>query len=319
MPVRASVVTVVTGSIALVSCSPPDRARDSAGATPSIPAGAAVDTVTVAAAPIAAPRRAAPRRADPLADPRLHAHQGGPLCDRTDRRDLSPYRDSVPWLAKEDLSVGPEFLCRLRAGRPRVRLKVASAKPPGGWVDSVLVYSPSSATRPRQVLRPEEGSAPYLGSDFLQGVDLNRDGWMDVKVGRFWGVTGNEMVDVFMYHPARGRFVRDTILSGGGPMDPVAGRACVNSRWVFGHAGMLYSNAEYCWIGRRWVLSRSEEQVDDRTLSTRDTFVYLRTTKRRRMDGSYTTRVETVGPQGRRRRMEGKDSARRGAFQPDSG
>ncbi|HEU0079399.1 MAG TPA: hypothetical protein VFQ76_17215, partial [Longimicrobiaceae bacterium] len=231
------------------------------------------------------------KRTDPAAVPRLHYRQGGPLCDRTDARNLSPFRDSVPAFAKEDLSVRPTFLCRLRAGRPRIRLTAMGDS--AGYMDSVLVHSPASAGQPHQVLRLDVSEPQPLGSDFLEGVDLNRDGWMDVKVSLFRGVTGNEIVDVFMFDPARGRFVRDTVLSGQSHADPLEGRPCVYTGWVFGHAGKLYSRAEYCWLNTRWVVTLSETQVDT-VIGTEDERVYFRTTKRRRADGSYAARLDTV-------------------------
>lgn len=228
---------------------------------------------------------------DTAADPRLRTRQGGPLCDRTDTRDLSRFRDSVPRDAKEDLSAGITFRCRLRAGRPRIRLTVTGDS--AGWMDSMLVHSPASTERPLQTMYLGESEPQPLGADFLQGVDLNRDGWMDVKVTMFRGVTGNRIVDVFMFDPARGRFVRDTVLSDESHVNPLDGRACVYTGWVFGHAGMLYSRAEYCWLNARWVATLSESQVDT-VIGTGNERVYFRTTRRRRADGGYTSRLDTV-------------------------
>lgn len=264
----------------LVACGAPDP--------PSPPVSDAVPARGELAAAAPAPFR---ERLDPVADPRLHATQGGPLCERTDARDVTPFRDSVPTFAKEDLSAGPTFRCRLRAGRAHVRLTVMGDS--AGWMDSVLVHSPASAGEPRQVLHLDESEPQPLGSDFLQGVDLNRDGWMDVKLTMFRGVTGNRIVDVFMFDPARGRFVRDTVLSGESHADPLDGRACVRTGWVFGHAGMLHSRAEYCWLKGRWVVAWSEDQVDT-VLVPGNERVYFRTTRRRRADGSYASRLDTV-------------------------
>lgn len=231
------------------------------------------------------------QRTPPLSDPRLHYRQGGPLCERTDARDLTPFRDSVPRFAKEDLSVGPTFLCRLRGGRPRIRLTAMGDS--AGWMDSVLVHSPASAGHPRQVLRLDDSEPQPLGSDLIEGVDLNRDGWMDVKVSMFRGVTGNHIVDVFMFAPARDRFVRDTVLSGDSHVNPLDGRACVRTGWVFGHAGMVHTAGEYCWLKGRWELTWSEHQVDT-VLVPGNEPVYFRTTRRRRADGSYATQLDTV-------------------------
>jgi hypothetical protein len=273
-------LAVCAATIFAATCSAPDP--PSPPATDRAPARA-----ELAAAAPPPPRK----RTDPAADPRLHARQGGALCERTDVRDQRPFRDSVRTFAREDLSVDPTFLCRLRAGRPRIRLTALGDS--AGWLDSVLVHSPASSREPRQVLHLEDSEPHPLGSDFLQGVDLNRDGWMNVKVTMFRGVTGNLVVDVFMFDPARDRFVRDTVLSGESHVDLLDGRACVYTGWVFGHAGMLHRYAEYCWVKGRWVVSWSESQVDT-VLIPGNERVYFRTTTRRRVDGSYTSRLDTV-------------------------
>jgi hypothetical protein len=231
------------------------------------------------------------QRTTPPSDPRLHTRQGGRLCDRSAARDPEPFRDSVPTFAKEDLSVGPTFRCRLRAGRPHIRLTALGDS--AGWLDSVLVHSPASARGPRQVLHLDDSEPHPLGADFLQGVDLNRDGWMDVKVEMFRGVTGNLIVDVFMFDPSRDRFVRDTVLSGESHADPLDGRPCVRTGWVFGDAGMLHTHTEYCWVDARWVVAWSEHQRDT-VLVPGNERVYFRTTRRRRTDATYTSRLDTV-------------------------
>lgn len=258
---------------------------------PDVPPPPVANVSEAPANPALAALPSLPKRINPAADPRLHTRQGGPLCNRTDVRDVTPFLDSVPEFAKEDLSVGPTFRCRLRAGRPEIRLTAMGDS--AGWMDSVLVHSPVSAGHPRQVLRLDESEPQPLGSDFLQGVDLNRDGWMDVKVTMFRGVTGNRIVDVFMFDPARDGFVRDTVLSGQSHVEPLDGRPCVRTGWVFGHAGMLHDYAEYCWVDARWVVEWSESQVDTVLVPGKER-VYFRTTQRRRADGSYATRRDTV-------------------------
>jgi hypothetical protein len=273
-------LTVCAAMICAAACNNPDPppSSASAAAAPAEPAAA-----------VASPGLR--ESTNPLLDPRLHRRQGGPLCERADARDVSRFRDSVPDDAKEDLSGGVTFRCRLREGRPRIRLTMMGDS--AGYMDSILVYSPASARRPLQAMPLGESEPQPLGADFLEGVDLNRDGWMDVKVTMFRGVTGNRPMDVFMFDPARNRFVRDTVLSGESHVDPLDGRPCVYTGTVFGHAGMLHSNADYCWIGARWVLERSEHQVDT-VLVPGGEMVYFRTTKRRRADGSYSTRLDTV-------------------------
>jgi hypothetical protein len=68
-------------------------------------------------------------------------------------------------------------------------------------------------------------------------------------------------------HLAATRNPADQLALGGGNgeshVDPLDGRPCVYTGWVFGHAGMLHSRAEYCWVKGRWVVERSERQEDN--------------------------------------------------------
>lgn len=85
----------------------------------------------------------------------------------------------------------------------------------------------------------------------------------------------------------------ESCLGGESHVDPLDGRACVRTGWAYGHAGMLHSYAEYCWMDARWVVAWSESQMDT-VLVPGDERVYFRTTRRRRADGSYATRLDTV-------------------------
>lgn len=213
------------------------------------------------------------------------------MCDRTDpHRALDTVRP-LPWVASEDLSVRPAFTCRLGHGE-QARLVVMAERT--GWIDSVLVFRPASSARPVQVLRLDEGEPPPLGADFLQGADLNLDGWTDVRLGRFWGATGNHIVDVFMYDPARGGFTRDTVLSEASNVQPLPGRPCVRTSSVFGMAGMDHSRAHYCWTAGRWTLTWSEDQDEIPSPRRGKEFLFARTTRRRLPGGRYRTRVDTL-------------------------
>lgn len=277
-PVRALAFSFAALSIALAAC----------GGERGDRAGASRDTPRTIEAAFANPP---PARPDPLADPRFRAHQGGELCDRIDQRDTRPFADSMPMFPKEDMAAHPTFRCRAGHGRA-LRLVAIGDK---DWqVDSVLVLGGDGTGAPLGVLRVMEGEPPPLGSDFLRGEDLNRDGWMDVQLSRFWGATGNVMVDIFMYDPARARFVRDTALSDMGEHSPVADRPCVRSYWRWGHAGALYDKIEYCWIAGRWQMSRSQSQTYAPELNRGDTMTYVRTTRWRRPDGRYVTRADTI-------------------------
>jgi hypothetical protein len=177
-------------------------------------------------------------------------------CRRTDRPAAHPPADTGRWRYAEDIRGNPTYRCTLRRGRAPVRM-VLSADPEYGQPVSVRVYGGARRGVPVQVLAIDDAaSAPSRGHAFFQGVDLNRDGWMDLKVLTTAGATGNEAFDVFMYQPARGRFVKDTVLTGEGRIRPIAGRPCVSSHWNMG--GGIYHDGEYCWADGRWTLVRAE-------------------------------------------------------------
>ena len=191
-----------------------------------------------------------------LAAPRAAAQEIG--CRRTDC-PLPPAQADTGWRRySDDITNNPTYRCTLRRDRSPVRV-VLSADPRYGQPVTLRIYS-ARGGGPMQVLAIDDAaSPPPRGGEFFRAVDLNRDGWLDLQVLIMAGATGNEMFDVFMYQPSRGRFARDTALSGNAPM-PVAARPCVTTHW---HMGIgIYSNGEFCWRGERWVLVRTE--VGDR-------------------------------------------------------
>lgn len=176
-------------------------------------------------------------------------------CRRTNR-PLPPAPADTGWRRySDDITNHPTYSCTLRRGRAPVRI-VLTADPRHGQPVSLRIHSARGGS-PMQVLAIDDAaSPPPRGGEFFRAVDLNRDGWLDLQVLVMAGATGNEMFDVFLYQPSRGRFARDTVLSGNAPR-PVAARPCVTTHWHMG--GGVYSDGEYCWRAGRWVLIRTEE------------------------------------------------------------
>jgi len=169
----------------------------------------------------------------------------------------APRRPAAADSLYEDIRGNPAYACTLREGDPPTRL-VLVADPEHGQPVAVHVRGGDRDGAPVQVLPLDDAaSQPFRGSAFFQGVDLNRDGWMDLKVLTTWGFSGNEAFDVFRYAPSSGRFVPDSVLTGEGMVLPVEGRPCVATHW---HLGIgVYSDGEYCWTEDRWVLARAED------------------------------------------------------------
>lgn len=175
-------------------------------------------------------------------------------CRRTDRPVPRLSADSGWRRYSDDITNNPTYRCMLRRGRAPVRL-VLTADSEYGQPVSLRIHSGRGGA-PVQVLAIDDAaSPPPRGGEFFRAVDLNRDGWLDLQVLTQAGATGNRMFDVFLYQPSRGRFAKDTLLTGMAP-EPVAARPCVTRHW---HMGIgIYGTAEHCWRGGRWVLEREE-------------------------------------------------------------
>lgn len=241
----------------------------------------------LAALGLAASITVAAFRAGPAAVP-----QSGVGCRRTDRPPPVVPGDTMMPDHAEDIRRGARFLCTLRRGLPPVRV-VLVGDSLWGIARAVEVYARRESARPAQVLEMEALDRPPRGGEFFQGVDLNRDGWMDLKVMIWQGATGNVGFDVFMYDPARRRFARSAVLSGESGVYPVRGRPCVETHWDFGNAGRNYSLAEYCWSRGTWFLVRTEVQefVGRPGVEPR---LYERTVEERRGSGPRVFRVDTL-------------------------
>jgi hypothetical protein len=220
----------------------------------------------------------------PLATARA---QGGLGCVRTSPVPPRIAGDTAVHERDEDIRPGVVFRCVLHRGQAPIRMALR-ADPRWNVPVDVGVYRPAGAARPAQVLVLDDASAPPpLGEAFLEGEDLNGDGWMDLKVLKHAGATGNRMYDVFMYSPARAGFVRDTTIGHAGPMTPV-GNGCVLETWNSGWS--LRSRSRFCWRGGRWLLAWSETEE---ALRDREGW-WVRTVSERRGGRLRTVRVDTV-------------------------
>ena len=211
-------------------------------------------------------------------------------CRRTDR-PLPSARADTGWRRySDDITNNPTYRCTLRRDRAPVRV-VLAVNPRYGQPVSLRIHSARGGS-PVQVLAIDDAaSPPPRGGEFFRAVDLNRDGWLDLQVLIMAGATGNEMFDVFMYQPSRGRFARDTVLTGNAP-ERVAARPCVTTHW---HMGIgIYSNGEFCWRGGRWVLVRTESGDRLSPTSARAAMRFTRTIHERRGGRLRTVSTDTL-------------------------
>ncbi|HEU4560921.1 MAG TPA: hypothetical protein VFS20_23925 [Longimicrobium sp.] len=154
------------------------------------------------------------------------------------------------------MSRGVTLRCALREAGPEVRLVVGGEY---GIPMGVDVYIPATAARATQRLFMEDNDQRAReGSRLVEGEDLNRDGWTDLKV-QTWSGSGGVFYDVFMYDPRMRRFAKDSVLSGGGGVVPLEGsQTCVGTGRRSGAGN--WTSDDFCWRGGRWVHIRQRQQ-----------------------------------------------------------
>lgn len=256
------VMPLVALTAALAGCG-----REEAASASAVAQGTPADTTTVAVT-TDTPQVPPPAPADE--------------CRYADRR---PLPRSVPEGTMYDsaaLANGVTYRCRLRPGGPEARMVVLGE---GSIPKAIDVHAPADAPRPLQRLFLDGDERRHEGTRLISGEDLNGDGWTDL-LALLWSGSAGGGYDVFLYSDSLQRFEKDTVLSGEVDVHRLAGRPCAGTGGRMGAGN--FSDAEYCWSGGRWVLTRTlvQEGMGDGR--------YVRTTRERRSGRMQLIRVDTL-------------------------
>jgi hypothetical protein len=135
--------------------------------------------------------------------------------------------------------------------------------PENAGITEIEVYRGGDSS-PWQVLRDcamEE--PPYRGAVWVRTEDLNFDGYADLQMMRWWGVTGREGYCVWIFDPASGRFKYNEAFDFGG----VGGFGTIDKskktlrvRDNERGAGSEYTLSSYKVVNNAPVLIEEEEQ-----------------------------------------------------------
>jgi hypothetical protein len=130
--------------------------------------------------------------------------------------------------------------------------------------------------------------APYRGAHWFEAVDANFDGYRDVRLMSWWGVTGNTGYTWWLFNPHTGRFESCHDLDDLSNPVPHLADHTISTHSVGGMAGQIYQNAEYRWLAGRLVLTREDSQAPVKG-STK-----LRHVVRERRRGVWATTLDTL-------------------------
>jgi hypothetical protein len=103
---------------------------------------------------------------------------------------------------------------------------------------------------------------PYRGADFFGAEDVDFDGYQDIKLLSWWGVTGNKGYIWWLFDPKKRVFVRNDALRGlSNPvLDPVA--KTIETSGVGGMAGRIYRKSTYQLDGKGVLVETRNEYQD---------------------------------------------------------
>jgi hypothetical protein len=166
-------------------------------------------------------------------------------------------------------------------GRRRWSCHIADALPPS----EVALIGDSTENRIVSIELPDGDSVaalavdadepPFRGARYLGTQDLDGDGFRDLQLLLWWGVTGNVGYTVWRYQPDSGRFVYDAVVSELDNPQPIGDGRCLLSRSTGGMAGAIYNESVYCWRGESLVEVERTDQDYDNTAE-----VLIRTVRR---------------------------------------
>jgi hypothetical protein len=105
------------------------------------------------------------------------------------------------------------------------------------------------------------GEPPYRDAKFFAAEDMNFDGYKDIKLMSFWGVTGNTGYTYWLFNPSKNLFFEHKELSSLSNPAPDVGTKTIATHSVGGMVGCIYNNGTYKFDENdKLILIRSEKQ-----------------------------------------------------------
>ncbi|MFA6715518.1 MAG: hypothetical protein WCS27_09080 [Victivallaceae bacterium] len=102
--------------------------------------------------------------------------------------------------------------------------------------------------------------SPYKDAKYFEAVDMNFDGYKDIKLLDWWGATGNKGYRCWLYSPEKKRFYINTDL-----WKLCSPQFDYKKKKIYeysngGHTGMIYSASTWTLIGGKLICVGSESQ-----------------------------------------------------------
>jgi len=102
---------------------------------------------------------------------------------------------------------------------------------------------------------------PYRGAVYFQIEDVNFDGYKDIKLLNWWGVTGNVNFSFWRFDNNNGKFIYDAELSD--LTSPIFNpkTKLITTYETGGMAGMIHTGRKYKYQDNKLLLIEEENQI----------------------------------------------------------
>ena len=112
-----------------------------------------------------------------------------------------------------------------------------------------------------QRLESGMGEPPYKDAQYFQALDLNFDGYKDIRIMTSWGATGNTVYKNWLYEPKFESFDHSPALDALSSPTPDPKRRVITTRSNGGMAGCIYTIQTYDYFNGQLRLIWEESQV----------------------------------------------------------
>ena len=102
--------------------------------------------------------------------------------------------------------------------------------------------------------------SPYKGAKYFEAIDMNFDGYKDIKLLDWWGVTGNKGYRCWLYNPKKKKFYINKELG-----ELCSPRFDCKKKKIYtwstgGHAGMIHAASTWTFLGGKLICLEFELQ-----------------------------------------------------------
>ena len=127
------------------------------------------------------------------------------------------------------------------------------------FINKIEVYSKGDKL-PLQIIKIIITASPYKNSKYFEAIDMNFDGYKDIRMLDWWGATGNKGYKVWLYNPTDKKFVYNKPLSELSCPSFNNKNKTIEEHSNGGHMGQIYTSRKLKFQGKKLICFESEKQ-----------------------------------------------------------